>query len=111
MRKLFESRWNSFFLTCGGCVSCLHACLGTRLLPQSYQYPNLSEGTDRAGGQLHGDKECPFSGVTKSGRVWRKVPKSDAGSERQTLNEAVLFGRSNQRLNERVRVYKSSGAV
>ena len=24
--------------------------------------------------------ECPFSGVTKSGRVWRKVPESDAQS-------------------------------
>ena len=23
---------------------------------------------------------CPFTGVTKSGRVWRKVPESDAGS-------------------------------
>ena len=23
-------------------------------------------------------KECHFSGVTKSGRVWRKVPESDA---------------------------------
>ena len=32
------------------------------------------------GGQLRGDKECPFSGVTKSGRVWRKVPESDARS-------------------------------
>ena len=29
------------------------------LLPQSYQYPNLSEGADSVGGQLHGDKECP----------------------------------------------------
>ena len=38
---------------------------------QSYQYPNLSEGADHVGGRLHGDKECPFSGVTKSGRVWR----------------------------------------
>ena len=46
-------------------------------LPQSYQYPNLSEGADRVGGQLRGDKECLFSGVTKSGRVWRKVPESD----------------------------------
>ena len=55
-------------------------CLGTRLLPQSYQYPNLSEGTDHVGGQLRGDKECPFSGITKSGRVWRKVPESDARS-------------------------------
>ena len=25
------------------------------------QYPNLSEGADRVGGQLCGDKECPFS--------------------------------------------------
>ena len=31
-------------------------------------------------GQLRGDKECPFSGVTESGRVWRKVPESDARS-------------------------------
>ena len=44
------------------------------------QYLNLSEGADRVGGQLHGDKECPFSGTTKSGRVWRKVPESDARS-------------------------------
>ena len=28
------------------------------------QYPNLSEGADHVGGQLRGDKECPFSGVT-----------------------------------------------
>ena len=46
------------------------------------QYPNLSEGADRVGGQLRGDKECPFSGVTKSGRVWRRVPESDARSVR-----------------------------
>ena len=39
------------------------------LLPQSYQYPNLSEGADCVGGQLRGDKEYPFSGVTKSGRL------------------------------------------
>ena len=47
---------------------------------QSYQYQNLSEGADRVGGQLLGDKECPFSGITKSDRVWRKVPESDARS-------------------------------
>ena len=63
------------FLTRGGCASCLRTCLGARLLPQSYQYPNLSEGADRVAGQLRGDKEC---GVTKSGSVWRKVPESDA---------------------------------
>ena len=55
------------------------------LLPQSYQYPNLSEGADRVAGQLHEDKECPFSGVTNSGRVWRKVPESKARSVRFML--------------------------
>ena len=43
--------------------------------PQSYQYLNLSEGADRIGGQLRGDKKCPFSG-----RVLRKVPESGARS-------------------------------
>ena len=75
-----------FFYTRGGCVLCLRACLGaTRLLPQSYQYPNLSEGADRVGGQLRGDKEGHISGVTKSGRVWRNVPESDAASVRAPL--------------------------
>ena len=77
----FFSFFFFLFLTRGGCASCLRACLGARLLPQSYQYPNLSEGAaDRVGGQLRGDKECPFSGVTKSGRVWKKVQESDARS-------------------------------
>ena len=31
--------------------------------------PNLSEGADSVGGQLLGDKECLFRGVTNSGRV------------------------------------------
>ena len=53
--------------------------------------PNLSEGADRVGGQLRGDKECPFSGVTNSGRVWRKVPESDARSviNTQTFQRAL----------------------
>ena len=58
----------------------LSVCLGAKLLPQSYQYPKLSEGADRVGGQLRGDKECPFSGVTKSGRVWRTVQECGARS-------------------------------
>ena len=37
------------------------------------------------GGQLRGDKECSFSGVTKSGRIWRKVPESEARSVQATL--------------------------
>ena len=43
-------------------------------------HPNLSEGADRVAGQLRGEKVCPFSGVTNSGRIWRKVPESDARS-------------------------------
>ena len=48
----------------GWCISCLHDCVG---------------------GQLHGNKECPFSGVTNSGRVWRKVLESNARSVPRTL--------------------------
>ena len=55
------------------------------MLPQSYQYPYLSEGADHVGGQLRGDKECPFSGVTKSGTVWSKVAESDARSVQATV--------------------------
>ena len=51
------NRDGTFVFTRGGCASCLRACLGARLLSQSYQYPNFSEGADRVGGQLRGDKE------------------------------------------------------
>ena len=44
------------------------------LLLQSNKYPNLSEGADSVAGQLRG------GGLTNSGRVWRKVPESDARS-------------------------------
>ena len=71
---------HSFLLTRGGRASSLRACLDAVLLPQSYQYPNLSEGADSVAGQLRGNKNCPFSGVTYSGRVWRKAPQSDARS-------------------------------
>ena len=65
------------FFTLGGRASCFRACFDAVLLPQSYQYPNLSEGADSVGGELRGDKECPFSDVTNCGRFWRKVPESD----------------------------------
>ena len=54
-----------------------HVDVGTWALCCFFLVLNLSEGADRVGGQLRGDEECPFSGVTKSGRVWRKVPESD----------------------------------
>ena len=60
--------------------------MGARLLPWSYQYPNLSEDAGRVGGQLQGYKECPFSGVTKSGSVWRKVLEIDAQSVQLPLS-------------------------
>ena len=49
--------FSSSFFTRGGCASCLRACLGARLLLQSYSCRNLPEGVDRVGGQLRGDKE------------------------------------------------------
>ena len=51
----------------------------------------LSEGADHVAGQVRGDKEYPFSSVTKSGRVWRKVPESDARSvvSTQTFRRAL----------------------
>ena len=119
----FESRRNS----------CLRGCLSARLFPNSechFPAPSSKEGCrkpmlgslgclhDCVGGQLRGDKECPFSGVTpyplpspslisrtvsvgvkhhvyftcvsKSGRVWRKVPESDARSVEQILSCSVL---------------------
>ena len=39
-----------------------------------------SESADGVGGQLRGDKESPFSGITKYVRVWRKVLESGDGS-------------------------------
>ena len=89
----FESRRNLFSFSFYPGWMRLHIYVlawALRLLPQSYQYPNLSEGADRVGGQLRGDKECPFSGVTKSGRVWRKVPESNARSVRPILGTRGL---------------------
>ena len=40
----------------------------------------MLEGVDCVGGEQRRDKECPFSGVTSSGRVWRKMPESGAQS-------------------------------
>ena len=63
------------------------------LLPRSFQYPNLSETVDSVSGQTLGNKECPFSGVTSSGRAWRKVPESDARSGVRSGVRRWLCGR------------------
>ena len=54
--------------------------LGCYVASTDLLVPKLSEGADSVGGQLRGDKECLFGGVTSCGRVWRKVPESDARS-------------------------------
>ena len=59
----------------------------------NYQYRNLTEGADRAAGQLRGDNECPFSDVTKSGRVWKKVPESGPRSVECPFSDVTSCGR------------------
>ena len=66
----FYSGWMRLMITC--------------VLGHYWDCFQLSEDADRVGGQLHRDKECPFRGVTKSGRIWRKVPECDARSECMT---------------------------
>ena len=56
---------------CAWALGCFHSHISTQ---------TFRRDADRVGGQGRGDKECPFSDVTKSGRVWRKVPESDARS-------------------------------
>ena len=58
----------------------IHALVLGCFYSHIYYYLNLSEGTDHVAGQLRGDKECPFSGLTKSDRVWRKVQERGARS-------------------------------
>ena len=59
-------------------LCCFHSLISTQ---------TFLEGADSVGGQLRGDKECPFSGVTSSGRVWRKVPGDDALRVRQRVTD------------------------
>ena len=67
------NRDGTLFFTRGGCVSCLRGCLGARLLPQSYQYPNLSEGADRLGGHLRGDKD--WVPLQWRNQIWQNLEK------------------------------------
>ena len=51
-------------------LGCFHSLIGTRTFRRA-----LTASVDSCA-----EIECPFSGVTKSGRVWRKVPESGARS-------------------------------
>ena len=53
-------------------LGCFHNHISTQAFPRA-----LTASVDM---QLREDKECPFSGLTSSGRVWRKVPESNARS-------------------------------
>ena len=37
---------------------------------------------------MHRDKSCPFSGITRSGRVWRKVLESNTQSVGSTVSHS-----------------------
>ena len=71
------------FLNQGGCVSCLHGCLGARLLPQSYYIISTQTFWRALTTSVDSCTEIK-SGITNSGRVWRKVLESDARSVTET---------------------------
>ena len=84
--KSFESRRNSFSSFLPGvdaprvyvrawALGCIHSLISTETFRTA----------------LTGDKEYPFSGVTKSGRVWRKVPESGARSVCVCLTEGRVI--------------------
>ena len=56
-------------------LGCFHSHISTRTFRRA-----LTASVDSCT-----DKECPFSGVTKFCRFWRKVPESDARSVMQHL--------------------------
>ena len=77
--KSFESRRTLFILpgvdashvyVRGRALGCFHSLISTKTFRRA-----LTASVDSCA-----EKECPFSGVTKSGRVWRKVPESGARS-------------------------------
>ena len=68
-----------FFFTWGGCVMFTWLWVFVRQVASTViLVPKPFRGCWRIGGQLRRSKECPFSGITKSGSVWRKIPESKA---------------------------------
>ena len=66
-----------------------------RTLALGFFYSHISTRTFRravtASLDSCAETEYPFSGVTKSGRVWRKVPESGAGSVGPYLPNSVFL--------------------
>ena len=42
-------------------------------MPHQWRNQYRQSLEESVSGQLHGDKECPISGITNTGRAWRKV--------------------------------------
>ena len=53
------------------------------LLPQSYQYPNLSESADSVGGQLRGSKSVPLQWRNQ---FWQSSLEEGAESDAQSVS-------------------------
>ena len=69
----------SHFYVRAWALGCFHSRISTQTFRRA-----LTASVD----MLRGDKECPFSGVTKSGRVRKKVPESDARSVKVPESDA-----------------------
>ena len=84
--KSFESRLNSLFLHG---VDASHVYVRAWALGCFYSHISTQPFQRALAASMDSCAEiksaCPFSGVTKSGRVWRKVPKSDARGVHVTL--------------------------
>ena len=46
-------------------------------------------GADSVGGQLLGDTEYFFGGITNSGSVWKDVPESEARNVESIMTQVV----------------------
>jgi len=55
----------------------LHSCVASTVL---LEHSNPSENSDSISRQMHGDKECPFIGVTNYGSFGRRVLESNTWS-------------------------------
>ena len=89
--KSFESRWPLFILPGVDAThvyvrarahGCFHSLISTETFLRA-----LTTSVDSCA-EI---KSAPFSGVTKSGRVWRKMPESGARSVGPTTGVMVLF--------------------
>ena len=80
----FESRRNAFFDP--GRTRLVFRCVLGRYVVSSLISTQTFRRALTASVDSCAEIECPFSGVTNSGRVWRKVPESDARSVDWQLN-------------------------